>query len=320
MKENFYLKEDIPVFTDKEQYWGEVDENKMRKYLELIEEKGFSYFKKNLLAEDRNFYNFIFDETRADWRFCLPTEKNWKALDAGAGLGANAFVLAKEIKHVFAMERSFLRAKFLNLRKNEENQSNIDVIVADSLNLPFEDESFDLIAANGLFEWLGMTDKFKLPKDAQGHFLKEAARVLKKNGYLYIGIENRFAASYLLGGLDHSGLRYTSWMPRFMANLYAKIRTSKKYQTYTYSKFGYEKILKQAGFKNIEFYLPFPGYNIPKYIVSYNHLDGLKFLVAKVLGGLNFRKKILKKIIYFPFLARLWRIMFFSFDIFAQKP
>ena len=320
MKENFYLKEGIPVFIDKEQYWGEVDEGKMIKHLELIKEKGFSYFKKKLLVEDKGFYDFIFDETRADWRFCLPFKKNWKVLDAGAGLGANTFVLAKEADKVYSIEKSFLRAKFLNLRKKEENQSNIDVIVADSLQLPFESETFDLVIANGLFEWLGVTERFKSPKKAQEHFLKEAIRVLKQGGYLYIGIENRFAASYLLGGLDHSGLRYTSWMPRFMANLYAKIRTGKKYRTYTYSRSGYGKILKKAGFKNIEFYLPLPGYNAPRHIISYNHFEGLKFIVANIMGGLNFRKKILKKIIRFPFVARVWRIMFFSFDIFAQKP
>lgn len=301
-------------------YWGEISKEKMGEYLELIENKGFSYFKNKLLAEDRNFYDFIFSETRADWRFYLPIQKNWKVLDAGAGLGANTFVLARETDKVYSLEKSLLRAKFLNLRKKAENQDNIEVMAADSLDLPFGPETFDLVIANGLFEWLGVTDRFKSPQEAQEHFLKQVLRVLKKGGYLYIGIENRFAASYLLGGLDHSGFRFTSWMPRFVANIYTKLRTGKKYQTYTYSKPGYEKILKKAGFKNIEFYLPFPGYNIPKYIVSYNHLEGLKFLVAKVLGNLSLRKKIIKKIIYFPLMARFWRIMFFSFDIFAQKP
>ena len=108
-------------------------------------------------------------------------------------------------------------------------------------------------------------------------------------------------------------------MPRFAANIYTKLRTGKKYQTYTYSKYGYEKILKRAGFKNLEFYLPLPGYNIPRHVVSYSHLDGLKFIVTDILGGLSLRRKILKKIIRFPIIVRLWRAMFFSFDMFAQK-
>ncbi len=310
----------MQVFTKNDVYWGEVNEDKMKEHLELIKKKGFFNFKKKLLAEDRGFYDFIFDETRADWRFCLPVKKDWRVLDAGAGLGANTFVLAREVVEVCAMERADLRLKFLSLRKEYESADNVKIISGDALSLPFKNESFDLVVANGLFEWLGVTNRFESPKEAQEHFLKETMRVLKKGGYLYIGIENRFAMSYLLGGLDHSGLRYTSWMPRFMANLYTKIRTGKKYQTYTYSKPGYEKILKKAGFKNLEFYLPLPGYNIPRHIISYNHLDGLKFIVTNILGGISLRKKILKKIIHFPFMAQIWRIMFFSFDIFAQKP
>ena len=291
----------------------------MEEHLKLIEDKGFSYFKNKLLAEDRNFYDFIFDETRADWRFCLPIKKYWKVLDIGAGLGGNTFVLSKEVAEVYAMERADLRLKFLSLRKEYESANNVKIISGDALSLPFKNESFDLIVANGLFEWLGVTNRFESPEKTQEHFLKEAMRVLKKSGYLYIGIENRFAISYLLEGVDHSGLRYTSWMPRFAANIYTKLRTGKKYQTYTYSKYGYGKILERAGFKNIEFYLPLPGYNVPRHIVSYSHLDGLKFVIGNILGGLSLRKKILKKLIYLPFIARLWRVVFFSFDIFAQK-
>ena len=300
-------------------YWGEVAKGEMERHLDQIEKNGFSFFKEKLHLEDRNFYDFIFDEIRADWRFCLAVKKDWKVLDIGAGLGANTFVLAKEVAEVYALEQVALRLKFLDFRKKHKGADNVKIISGDALNLPFKDGSFDLIIANGLFEWLGVTDKFKSPKKAQEHFLQEAMRILKKGGYLYIGIENRFAASYLLGGVDHSGLRYTSWMPRFVADIYTKLRTGKKYQTYTYSKFGYEKILKRAGFKNLEFYLPLPGYNIPRHVVSYSHLDGLKFIVTDILGGLSLRRKILKKIIRFPIIVRLWRAMFFSFDMFAQK-
>jgi len=312
------LNENIPVLTQ-DQYWGEVSKDEMEKILALIEKKGFEWFKKELFNQDRKFYDFIFSPVRADWRFCLPVEKDWRVLDLGAGLGANTFTIAKEIAEVTAVERSYLRAKFLELRKRAENQNNVEIMAADVLNLPFGDNSFDLIIANGLFEWLGATEKFSSPQKAQEHFLREVRRILKPGGWLYIGIENRFAATYLFGGLDHSGLRYTSWLPRPLANFYTKARTGKKYQTYTYSKAGYEKMLRRADFQNIETYLVLPGYNVPKYIVRHNHLSGLKFLTGQVLGGLNFKKRILKKIINWPLVARLWRFLYFSFAIFGQK-
>ncbi len=300
-------------------YWGEVSKARMEEYLELIEKDGFDVFKDRLFSKDRGFYDFIFGEVRADWRFCLPVKKDWKVLDIGAGLGANSFVLAKEVSEVVSMERAALRLKFLDLRKKREGADNIKIISGDALDLPFEDESFDLIVANGFFEWVGVTDKFSSPKRAQEHFLGEAMRVLKRGGFLYIGIENRFAANFFWGGIDHSGLRLTSWMPRFLANFYTRLRTGKKYQTYTYSKRGYEKILERAGFKDIEFYLPLPGYNVPKYIVPYNHLAGLRFVAKRILGGESPQRKLLKKIIGFPGIAGLWRLLFFSFAIFAQK-
>lgn len=301
-------------------YWGEIEKERMEEYLALIEKEGFPVFKEKLYFEDKNFFDFIFSETRADWRFCLPVQKNWRVLDAGAGLGANAFVLAKETARVFALEKSSLRSKFLNLRKEEEKQDNLEILAGDALNLPFSNDSFDLVIANGLFEWLGISDEFNSPKEAQKHFLKEVFRVLKKGGHLYIGIENRLAAVYLMGGRDHSGLRLTSWMPRFLANFYSKLKTKKEYCTYTYTKSGYAKLLKKTGFENIEFFLPLPGYNIPKYIIPYYNLKGLRFLVGYILGGASLRRKILKKIINFPLIAGLWRFSFFSFAIFAKKP
>lgn len=300
-------------------YWGEVSKEKMEEYIGAIDASGFSLFKEKLFSEDRGFYDFIFDEVRADWRLCLPIEKDWKVLDIGAGLGANTFTLAKEAGKVVAMERADLRRKFLELRKKFERAENIEIVSGDALELPFEDETFDLVAVNGVFEWVGVTEKFGTPKKAQEFFLKEILRILKKGGYVYIGIENRLAANFFFGGVDHSGFRLTSWMPRFLANLYMKLRTGKKYQTYTYSKYGYEKILNKAGFNDLDFYLVLPGYNFPKHIIPYENLNGLKFVASRIMGRDNLRRRILKIAIKFPFTARLWRFLFFSFAIFGRK-
>jgi hypothetical protein len=56
-------------------------------------------------------------------------------------------------------------------------------------------------------------------------------------------------------------------MPRIVANLYARVKKKTGYRTYIYSKFGYQKMLKGTGFKEIQFFLPFPSYRNFKMIV-----------------------------------------------------
>ena len=89
------------------------------------------------------------------------------------------------------------------------------------------------------------------PREAQLIFLREVKRVLANNGCLYVGIENRFGLPFFLGEKDHSGLPYTSILPRKLANFVVKkfghaggvygdkserIKEQKGYYTYTYSK------------------------------------------------------------------------------------
>ena len=92
-----------------------------------------------------------------------------------------------------------------------------------------------------------------------------------------IGIENRFGYNMFQGDIDHSGLPYTSLMPRSVASLYLKfnrrahnrttLNPQRKYRTYTYTQRGYQKLLAQSGFQSNTFYWSDPGYNQPYSLV-----------------------------------------------------
>src|SRR4030065_2206102 len=104
------------------------------------------------------------------------------------------------------MESVRQRVSFQHIRQQQEHVRNIRFVRADWLRLPFPDNSFDLVVANGVLEWLGLSDYSRNPRQVQQEFLKEARRVLKPGGCLYVGTENRFGISFFAGARDHSGL------------------------------------------------------------------------------------------------------------------
>ena len=90
--------------------------------------------------------------------------------------------------------------------------------------------------------------------------LKDFHRILKPGGHVYVGIENRIGYVYFLGGRDHGGLRFTSLMPRPIADIYSRLIKRQPYRAYTYSLLGYKNLLKKAGYSQIDFYATIPSY------------------------------------------------------------
>jgi ubiquinone/menaquinone biosynthesis C-methylase UbiE len=313
-----YIKtvDGIPFLSNisEDKYWGKATKEELEKAIRVIERKGWDEFKKIYSGK----FDFTFEENRADWRFPIPVDKNYEILDIGAGMGRISIPLSRIAKKVVAVDQSFLRLKFLKKRAKSEELDNIEIYVGDIFDLPFKHESFDLIVMNGLLEWVGATDKYKDPREAQLVALEISRNLLKPGGYIYIGIENRFAFSYLVGR-DHSGLRYTSYMPRKMADLYTKLRKRKRYDTYTYSKKGYENLLREAGFKDQDYYLVYPGYNNPRITVPYFNLNILSYAIRDLMAERSWKHRVAKTLASSRTLLWFYRKLFFSFNIIARK-
>lgn len=306
IKKPIKIADGIPFFSA-DRYWGKAPKEELQQALALIESEGWNRFQERY----RNRFDFTFEENRADWRFVMPITKDFTVLDAGAGMGRISIPLARVVKKVFALDQSFLRMKYLKLRAEQENLANIEVAVGDIFDQPFADESFDLIVMNGLLEWVGKTKRFSNPREAQKESLRICRRLLKPGGMLYIGIENRLALAYLRGR-DHDGLRFTSYMPRWLASAYSKLRKGERYDVYTYTKRGYEKLLQECGFGDVEFYLPYPGYNLPQVMIPYGNLKALAYTVGM-------KNKFARRLLSLPLVSRLYRYLFYSFGIIARK-
>lgn len=301
----------VPLYS-KDTYWGKAPASELAAALEVIDGTGWEEFGKRY----RNKFDFTLDEDRADWRFNIPLGRDSVVLDIGAGLGRSTIPLARVVRRVVAFDASLLRMRFLKRLAEKNKLSNIDVFVGDIFDLPLRRGSFDLIAMNGILEWVGKTDRFNDPRAAQIACLCICRDLLKPGGSLYVGIENRFAGAYLRG-TDHSGLRYTSFLPRIVADLYSRIRGRGRYDTYTYSKSGYEKLFHEAGFHNLDFFLVYPGYNRPKITIPYDDLNVLGYVIKVLLPSGGWKRSLLKTCAVYPALW-LYRKVFFSFNIIAR--
>ena len=116
------------------------------------------------------------------------------------------------------------KLKWINTWKEKENVNNVCPILANSFNLPFPNNYFDLVVMNGFLEWAGIEESLKTITEMQIDILKYVFNLMKEDGCLYIGIENRYNCLYLLGEQDHNGLLLTSFMPRFLANFWSRIK------------------------------------------------------------------------------------------------
>jgi SAM-dependent methyltransferase len=258
-------------------YAGEVPKVDMELLINNIDTVGF-YSALNLFFKKfPHLRYYITNKRRVDWIYNILGSERKNCLDIGSGLGNISENLSFIFENVYSYEAVRERIEFQKRRFKNSKRSNIYISRGNALSLPFKDNYFDLIVCNGVLEWIGMMNTEQNPRKTQLEFLCELKRVLKEDGKIYIGIENRLGLNLILGAKDHSGIRYTSLMPRFMASFFVKKygksggiygdSTSKKneergYFTYTYTIFGYTSLFKDAGLKLRSFWV-FPSYNQP---------------------------------------------------------
>jgi SAM-dependent methyltransferase len=179
-------------------------------------------------------------------------------VDIGAGFGTISVAVARSAAHVYAIDRSPGRARTTAARARAEGLANVTAIHADGLTLPLGSGTCDLALLVGVLEWTGLGHDD--PLASQAAVLSEVSRVLKRGGTLLIGIENRFGAHYFLGGREeHTKLRFSSLLPRGVANVYCRVLQGRKMTTYTHSRRALVELVRRAGLE------PRVGVALPSY-------------------------------------------------------
>jgi SAM-dependent methyltransferase len=258
----------IPHFVRDFPYWGEIPLEQMREVNRLAET---GPWKAALLdspdAGVQRAAEMILNLERANWQWLLDLPAQSRVLDLGAGTGTNAHALALHYREVVALEPVLERIQFMQHRFTQEGLSNVKIVRSSLWELPFAPESFDLVAMNGVLEWVpeGLPGD---PGDLQECALRKMFSLLRPGGALYLGIENRMCPEFCIGYLDpHCRLPFVTILPRPLAHWYARRKGLSGYRNYLYSSRGYRKLLQKAGFTRLEVYLALPSYNHPRILI-----------------------------------------------------
>ena len=269
---------------------------------------------------DEDAYKIAADESRLDWRFLFDISKESAVLDLGSGFGGISCALSQRAGKVVSMDCSLKRLKLLDIRVKQEGINNIvPVCGGDSMRLPFEDKSFDLVVLNGVLEWLAIFNPKDNPREVQLAKLKDIHRILKDNGSIYIGIENRIGYVYFLGGKDHNNIRFTNLMPRWMANMYSKIRLGRPYLTYTYSILGYKKLLRESGFSSVDVYAAIPTYRDVFFMAKAGDKKTMGYFFQYLLRTASLKRKVIAVFSLLLLRLGLFKFLIPEYGITAKK-
>jgi SAM-dependent methyltransferase len=267
------VKGGIPRFFQEDHYWGEIGRRQAQELLEAARQGRWAEAVRARFRDDDDTKAGFLSLQRASWAPMLGLDERSVALDIGCGHGAITQSLSRSAGEVYAIEAVPERLEFTQERLRQEGIGNVRLIQASATALPLLDNSFDVVVTNGVLEWVGEWDTRGNARDVQLRFLRTIRGLLKDDGVLVIGIENRFGYSTFLGSRDHSGIPYTSLVPRPIASLMLRhtsgshyrtaLNAKREYRTYTYSERGYRKLLAEAGFAEVSCRWADPGYNQP---------------------------------------------------------
>ena len=270
----YNIIDDIPNMRDMnaEFVWGDYQE-KIDALLVAAKKIGwhdaFLKFLSNLELKDAiSVWNRSYGPRRSALNLMLPLSQNSVVLDYGSGLGNISRGLAQLCKSVISIDQLLSHIKWLNYSAKDENISNINSIVGGgNEHIPLKSSSVDIVILNGVFEWVASNSKGN-PKKVQISFMKEVFRVLKPNGLVYVGIENRINYKYFLGQKEgHIKMKYGALLPRWLTNMYLKLTRGVNYREYTYTLAGYKKIFRGAGFSGVNPFSSWPHYGNISYIL-----------------------------------------------------
>ena len=232
---------------------------------------------------------YVSSEARADFRFLMTLPERPVILDVGSGWGNIAVAFGRTAARVYALDTTLANLQFVHARARQEGVETVHPVLGDAVQLPLKPLICDAVTMVGVLEWVAWGRSDGAPRALQHQALREAFRVLRPGGQLYIGIENRFSGKSFLGFREpHTWLRFISLLPRRLADAYSRRARGKPYRELTHSEHALCHMLREAGFSTIQCYYPLPSYQNFRYIAPLDNRHTDRFLFSRLGGHGNF--------------------------------
>lgn len=232
-----------------------------------------------------------------------PFDPNGEVLEIGSGCGAITGALCRKLKNVTCIELS-KRRSMINATRNQE-YDNLEIMVG-NFNQVELDKKFDYITLIGVLEYAQYYTPGENPFVG---FLSNIKKMLTENGKLLIAIENKYGLKYWAGYReDHTGV-YFDGLEGYK-NTNSKVRT--------FSNDELNSMILEAGYRNTEFYYPFPDYKFPQQIFSDSYLPKPEDIVSAYSSYDMSRMKMFDETAVFGQLIESGKFDFFANSYFIE--
>lgn len=209
---------------------------------------------------------YVTDEARLGGVKVMALVPEDVVLEVGPGLGQMTGALAANARQLAALEVVPGQAEFALCRARQEGYSNVDVASGgDDCILPYADGTFSLVVLNLVLEWCGSRNVAVSHVESQMTLIREAARVLSRQGRLFVSTKNRFALRLLLGKRDEHvyEMRFGNSLPRWLMKAMLWLRRRCRPRGYLHSYSGLLEMLRGAGFGCVDGFWAVPEMRYP---------------------------------------------------------
>lgn len=228
--------------------WADLPADQMQALLVQSRSQGWRSALQHIESQSPSFARRMRSSWLGNWHLLLTKPQDGLSLDVGCGFGTLVLGFARYFVNAFGLDYLPERLEYGKLRADQE-QVHTSFTRGNALALPFRDGAFSLVTMNGVLEWAGLYESGPSPDSLQVSMLREARRLLVPDGHLAVAIENRYALETLVGMRDtHTDLHLVPALPRAIADLYSRCRANRPYRTYLYSRAGYVRLFRSAGF------------------------------------------------------------------------